>query len=103
MQTIPLEDVIGDQDWKEFHPSDMTIDPVTKDYVLISSQQEGIVEITPDGKVLKTGPLPGKHAQAEGVAITNDGILIISDEATSKPASVSLFRWRPARTTQPTQ
>jgi uncharacterized protein YjiK len=63
--------------------------------VLIGSQEKGIVEITPGGEVVRSEPLPRGHKQAEGVAITPDGILIVSDEATTKPAAMTLYRWRP--------
>ena len=94
MLTVPMEDAIGSNDWKDFRPSDITIDPFTKNYVIIGSHEKGLIEMTPDGDVVRSEPLPGRHNQAEGVAITPDGILIISDEATSKPAAVTLYRWR---------
>ena len=79
--------------WKKFRPSDITIDPSTGNYVMISSLDHGLVVITPSGDIVRSEPLPGKHHQAEGVAITRDNILIISDEATSKPAAITLYRW----------
>jgi len=45
--------------------------------------------------VVRSEPLPGNHHQAEGVAVTKDSLLIISDEATSKPAAITVYRWRP--------
>jgi uncharacterized protein YjiK len=98
MLTVPLGEVIGDNKWKKFRPSDITVDPATGNYVLISSLEKGLVVMTPAGDVIRSERLPGKHAQAEGVAITSDNILIISDEATSKPASITLYKWnRPDR------
>ena len=95
MLTIPMHEVIGDNKWKNFHPSDMTIDPFTKNYVLISSHEKGMVEITPDGEVVRSGPLPPGHNQPEGVAITKDSLLLISDEAHMTPAGIAIYRWRP--------
>jgi uncharacterized protein YjiK len=95
MMTVPLAEITSRTGWKGFHPSDMTIDPETGDYVIISSHEKGLVEMTPTGVVERAEPLPGDHGQPEGVAITNDRILIISDEATKKPASITLYRWRP--------
>lgn len=92
--TIPASAIIGSNDWKGFQPSDITIDPATGNYVLISSIEKGIAVITPDGEVVRSGPLPGKHGQPEGVAITTDSLLIISDEAGGKPAAITLYRWR---------
>jgi uncharacterized protein YjiK len=93
--TIPLAEVVGSTGWKGFHPADMTIDPNTGNYVLISSHEKGLVEITPAGMVERAEPLPGAHNQPEGVAITKDNILIVSDEATREPATITLYRWRP--------
>jgi len=92
---VPIEDVIGSNGWKNFHPSDLNIDPITKNYVIIASHEKGLVVITPDGDVVRSEPIPGDHRQPEGVAITRDSILMISDEANVKPAAITLYRWRP--------
>jgi len=93
--SIPLEDVIGSNNFKHFHPSDITIDPTTGNYVIIAAQEKAIVVMTPAGEIVRSGTLPGKHPQAEGVAITPDNVLIVSDEATNTPAVITLYRWRP--------
>jgi len=92
---VPLQDVIGSNKWTKFRPSDITIDPITKNYVIVASQEKGLLVMTPDGDVVRSGPLPGDHQQAEGVAITNDSILLISDEANVNPAAITLYKWRP--------
>ncbi|MEP7326240.1 MAG: SdiA-regulated domain-containing protein [Gemmatimonadota bacterium] len=91
--TIPLSQVITGQKWKEFKPSDITVDPATGNYVLLSSQQKGILVITPDGTVVAVRSLPPGHDQAEGIAITRDSILIVSDEAARNSAMITLYRW----------
>jgi uncharacterized protein YjiK len=101
--TVPLRDVIGTNNWKKFRASDITVDPATGNYVLISSLDKGIVVMTPDGEVVSSEPLPAIHQQPEGVAITADGVLMISDEATGKPAALTLYRWRRPQTGAPTQ
>jgi hypothetical protein len=95
MMMIPLADITSRTGWKGFHPTDMTIDPETGNYVLISSHEDGLVVMTPAGVVERAEKLPGEHGQPEGVAITNDRILIVSDEAKKRPASITLYRWRP--------
>ncbi len=94
-QRIPLETIIGSNPWKDFRPSDMTIDPSSGNYVIIASHEKGIVVLTPDGDLVRSEPLPGDHRQPEGVAITRDSILIVSDEASVKPPAITLYRWRP--------
>lgn len=93
MLTVPISEVIGSNEWKKFRTSDITIEPGTGNYVLISSQEKGLVVLTPAGEVLRSEALPGDHKQAEGVAISPENILIISDEATSKPAAITLYKW----------
>ena len=95
LMRVPLQDVVGPNKWKSFRPSDMTIDPNTRNYVIIASHEMGIVVLTPDGEVVRSELLPGDHRQPEGVAITRDSILIVSDESNVKPAAITLYRWRP--------
>lgn len=95
MITVPIDEVIGVNKWKNFHPSDMTIDPFTKNYVIISSKEKGLVVLSPDGEVVRSEPLPPGHNQPEGVAITKDSLLLISDEAHMTPAAITLYRWHP--------
>lgn len=91
---IPEAQVIGANDWKKFEPSDITVDPATGNYVLISARQRGLAEITPKGAVVRAGPLPEERKRAEGVAITRGGLLLISAEAGAGSASLSLYRRR---------
>jgi uncharacterized protein YjiK len=92
---VAIKDVIGSNNWKNFHPSDINIDPITKNYVIVASREKGLVVITPDGEVVRSEPIPGEHRQPEGVAITPDSILLVSDEANVKPPAITLYRWRP--------
>jgi uncharacterized protein YjiK len=91
---VPIKDVIGSNTWKNFHPSDINIDPVTKNYVIVASKEKGLIVVTPDGDVVRSEPLPGEHRQPEGVAITPDGLLLVSDEANVRPPAITLYRWR---------
>jgi uncharacterized protein YjiK len=92
---VPLQQVVGSNKWKNFRPSDITIDPFTRNYVIIASHEKGLLVLSRDGDVIRSEPLPGEHQQAEGVAITKDSILLISDEANVKPAAITLYKWRP--------
>jgi uncharacterized protein YjiK len=91
---VPIQDVVGSNKWKNFHPSDINIDPVTKNYVIVASHEKGLVVLTPDGEVVRSEPLPGDHRQPEGVAITPDSLLLVSDEANVKPPAITIYRWR---------
>ena len=94
--TVPLSDVVGSNDWSGFNPSDITIDPASGNYIFVAAKQKALVEITPAGAVVRSMRLPGKHPQPEGIAITRDGLLIVSDEASNSPATITVYRWQPA-------
>jgi uncharacterized protein YjiK len=91
---IPQDEVVGRNKWKQLRPTDITVDPSTGNYVLVSAQEKALVTISPDGAVVEASPLGGQHPQAEGVAITSDSILIVSDESTNQAATITLYRWR---------
>jgi uncharacterized protein YjiK len=93
--TIPLPQVIGTNGWKGFSPSDITVDPGSGDYVIVASQEKGLLRVTSAGQVVWSRPLPPGHDMAEGLAITRDSILIVSDEAASAsvPGAITLYRW----------
>jgi uncharacterized protein YjiK len=90
---VPIADAIGGNDWKSFRPSDITIDPFTGNYVLIASKEHGLIEITPSGVPVFARRLPPNHIQAEGVAITKDSLLIISDEGGADLGMITLYKW----------
>ncbi len=92
--TVPLAQVIGSNHWKGLHPSDITVDPSSGHYVLVSAQEEALIELTPSGEVVSARPLPAGHVHTEGVAVTKDGILIISDESGKQAAAITLYRRR---------
>lgn len=90
---VPMSDAIGSNGWKKFTPSDLTIDPLTGNYLLVSAQEQGLLALTPAGAVVFSRPLPKGHPMSEGIAVTRDSILIISDEMARGPATITLYRW----------
>lgn len=91
-QIISLATINGANDWEEFQPSDLSIDPVSGNLVMVASLQQALAEVTRSGDLVASGPLPEPLEMAEGVAVTRDGLLIISTEATRTAASVSVYR-----------
>ena len=91
--TVPQQQVIGANPWKQVRPTDITIDPFSGNFVLVAAQEKALIELTPDARVVFSHPLAGHHPQAEGVAITHDHILIVSDESNGGPATITLYRW----------
>lgn len=91
--TVPMARVVGTNAWKSLKPSDITIDPRNGNYVLIASKAKVIFSITPKGALVFARALPPGHEQAEGVAITKDNILLISDEGQAGQGQITLYHW----------
>lgn len=89
---IPLVEVIGTHGWKKIEPSDLAIDPRTGNYVIVASGQLALVEVTAGGEVVVSRSLPPGHAQPEGIAITRDNLLLVSDEAKTGSAAITIYR-----------
>ena len=92
---VPIDEIAGGNKWKNFRASDIAIDPTTGNYVIIASREKAYVVMTPEGDVVRSQSLPGNHAQAEGVAITKDSLMIVSDEANGGSAKITVYRWQP--------
>ena len=90
---VPLSRILPAIKAKELHPAEITVDPRTGNYLIVASIEEALVEITPAGDVVFARKLAGQHDQPESIAITNDGILIIGDEAGKRPAALTLSPW----------
>jgi uncharacterized protein YjiK len=95
-QPVPIVVPIGQLNargapWKKFEASEITRDPRTGNFLVMSSLQHGLVEITPAGAVVRVANIPGNHRQPEGAAITPEGRLIVSDEAAGDRPVVTVY------------
>ena len=92
---VSEEAIVGKHDDKgELHPTDISIDPANGYYVLLTKDGR-LIEITPEGSVVAVHKLPDRHQQPEGLAITKDGFVLISDEAGPRAASITAYRGFP--------
>jgi uncharacterized protein YjiK len=89
---IAMAEITGTHAWDTFEPADLAIHPVTGNYFLVAARQQGLVELTATGAVIASRSLPPGHEQAEGVAITRDDLLLVSDEAKEVPAMITVYR-----------
>ena len=77
--------------WKEVSASDLAIRPDNGNYLLVDGPEHGYLEITPEGSIVLARRLPRRHPQAEGIAVTRDGLLLIADEAARDPAAITVY------------
>ena len=62
-------------------PTSIEVHPRTGNWIVLSSAPAALIELDPQGKLVKSVALSGKrHAQAEGLAFTPDLTMLISDE-----------------------
>lgn len=90
--STPVADLVKQHDWKDIGPTSIDVDPATGNYI-ITIMEDALLIVSPDGAILEVRLLPETHDQPEGVAITQDSMIIISDEAVTKPATITLYRW----------
>ena len=89
---VQVAELAAQHDWKDIGPTGIDVDPVTGNYVL-TTMEHALIVVSPEGVILEMRLLPATHDQPEGVAITRDSMIIISDEAVTKPAAITLYRW----------
>jgi uncharacterized protein YjiK len=93
--TVPQSELQRVTGAKRFAGSAMVRHPRTGNWILVSGPQRAIAEIDSSGKVLAGGLLAAKrHPQPEGLAITPDLTLLISDEAARGTATITGYAGR---------
>lgn len=90
---IPLERMAlpDGKSWGEFSASAATRRPDNGNLLLLAGPEKRYLELTPEGAVVIARGLPKNHPQAEGVAVTSDGLLLIADEGDNRPATITVY------------
>jgi hypothetical protein len=93
---VPMKRLAAATGEKEFHGSAMTWHPRTGTLLLVAGPQRTYAEISRTGEVLGGGRLQKQlHRQPEGIAVTPDLTLLISDEAAGRAATITAYAYRP--------
>jgi uncharacterized protein YjiK len=92
---ISAAEIAAKVDRREVRPSGIAIDPGSGNRVLVAASHAALITIAPDGTLIDAIILPGKgrHQQAEGIAITTDGRLLIADEGGNGRARLAVYAW----------
>lgn len=81
---------------RRFNGSALVRHPRTGTYLLLAGPQQAYAEVSAKGEVLGGGRLhKSRHRQPEGIAITPDLTLLISDEAAGHQGAITAYAWRP--------
>ncbi len=84
-----MKNAIGE---KRFHASGIQVDETTGHLILVSAQDQFILEITRKGNVIAAGRLPEDlHPQTEGISLLPDGRLILADEGRKTGGTIAIY------------
>jgi hypothetical protein len=92
---VPLASFTAELKASGFHPSEMLRIKRSGRYLVLASRERAIAELTETGEVVAVAGLRRRdHPQAEGLALTGDGSLLVADEGGSGRGTVSVYRPR---------
>ena len=91
--TLPEKAMEKAIDKNHVNPSGITIEPETGSWLVVASRQHAVFELSHDGELIDViMRLSAKrHRQAEGIAITSDGQLLIADEGGNGQARLAVY------------
>ena len=84
---IPEAEIARVAGVRRFRPSSVDFDASTGRVILLSANNNAVVEISTRGEIFAARALGGDHVQAEGVAVLG-GALIVADEGADAPAAL---------------
>ena len=90
---LPVKNMKKAVDRKQMNPSGLAVAPVTGNWLVLAAKQYAIFELSQEGEFIDVIMRLDKerHRQAEGIAVTQDGLLIIADEAGKGRARLSVY------------
>jgi uncharacterized protein YjiK len=76
-----------------FHPSGIAVASGTGHFLIVASRQRALVELTANGELVaaKKLDLVSRHTQPEGIEITEDARLLVSDEGGNHKARLAVY------------
>ncbi|MGH7515263.1 MAG: hypothetical protein ACREOQ_20355 [Gemmatimonadales bacterium] len=92
---VPLAGLTRDLRVPGFHPSELVRLARSGRYLVLASRESAIAELTGTGDVVAVARLRHRdHPQAEGLAVANDGALLVADEGGSGRGTLNVYRPR---------
>lgn len=92
---IRLGDLTSQLKAQGFHASELVRLSGAERYLVLASREHAIAELSATGEVLAVAHLrPRDHPQAEGLALSPDGTLLVADEGGTGRGTLSVYRPR---------
>ncbi len=91
---LPEKDIEGAVGRKDVNPSGIAVSTGTGNFIAVAARQRVVFELAADGRFVDVIMRleRRRHRQAEGIAITADGRLLIADEAGKDSATLTVYR-----------
>lgn len=91
---LPERDILRRLRVDRFSPSGIAVDPQSGNLIIIAARQYALAELSRDGTLIDARilPLARRHRQAEGIALSEGGKLLIADEGGNHRARLALYR-----------
>ena len=76
-----------------FNPSGIAVAAADGRLLIVASRQRALVEVSATGELIaaKELPLTNRHRQAEGIEVTDDARLLVSDEGGNHKARLAVY------------
>jgi uncharacterized protein YjiK len=92
---LPEKDMERAIDKKRVSPSGVALRPGSDERIVVVGIQHAVFAISPDGElndvIMRLDK--SRHRQAEGIAMTRDGRMLIADEGGKGRARLAIYRW----------
>ncbi len=90
---LPEAEIAASLGTNRVHPSGIEVDPETGNLLLVAARENAVFALSSDGDFLGVIMKLDKdrHRQAEGITITDDGRLLIADEAGNGSATLAIY------------
>lgn len=91
---LPEQAIAGAVGRKDVNPSGITRSTLSGNYLVVAARQNVVFEVTADGRFVDVIMRldEDRHRQAEGIAMTEDGRVLIADEAGAGSARLAVYR-----------
>jgi uncharacterized protein YjiK len=90
---LPEKEMEAAVDKKHVRPSGLQVEPGSGDWIIVAARDQAVYRVASDGEfrgvIMRLGA--DRHRQAEGIAITDDGRLLIADEGGRGKARLAVY------------
>jgi uncharacterized protein YjiK len=89
---IPLKNLKGKKQQKDFNPSGIAFHPISGTLFVISADGRALLELNRDGVILGQAEIPSEtNSQPEGIVFLRDGTMLIANDGQGEKGTVTVY------------